>query len=123
MIKEVEIKENEVIFHFEDYKNDKSEISLKERFLICTNNRWNFDLQDMERYFIEKGKKGCYLGTGENYKDELKKHFKLSPYSRALDHIQIWDLSLIFPQVNFSDNNNKIFEKVKELYLEYRRII
>lgn len=123
MIKEVEIKENEVIFHFEDYKNDKSEIILKERFLIFVNSRWNFDLQDMERYFIEKGKKGCYLGTGENYKDELKKDMPLTPYSRALDHIQIWDLSLIFPQVNFSNNVNDIFEKVKELYLEYRSII
>ncbi len=123
MIKEVEIKENEVIFHFEDYKNDKSEITLKERFLIFIDSRWNFDLQDMERYFIKEGKKGCYLGTGENYKDELKKHIPLTPYSRALEFIQIWDLSLIFPQVNFLDNNNNIFEKVKELYLEYRIVV
>lgn len=96
MVHNVQVDKNQVTFTLMFY-NGKSTIVLKERYLVLVQNRWNFEIQDMQNYFIKNGMRGCYLGE--------RKAFGVT--------YDIWDLSKVFPKVMFNYNGD-ILEKYKE---------
>lgn len=75
---------------------------LTKRYCVWQKSRWDLEKLELERYFVEHGKRGCFLDA-ESYvpMSALKK----IRYHTTPSNIQVWDLSLIFPNVNFIEND------------------
>lgn len=99
-IKNVDVQSDKVVITFEkDYVGNQTIKTLTNRYYIVWRNRWDFDNAVIERYFIDTGLIGCYLG------ERMAKTDK-STYD-------VWDLTKIFPNVHFNDNTKEI-EKLIE---------
>lgn len=87
----VKISSNRVTFIVVNEFTDEIETeTLVDRYIIHSQNRWSMVYYAMKRYFIDNGQRGCYLGL-KRCKD-----------GRYYD---IWDLSKIFPNVSFKEND------------------
>ena len=98
--------DNKVEFILQGY-DGKYKAELTKRFIVCPRTRWNFVKQEIEHYFVQHGKRGCLIGSGEDFYSVKGKRYIIHP-----SEIFIWDLSLIFPDVKFEDNEGSITEDV-----------
>ena len=98
-ITNIDALNNKVVVTFESLgRTLKTELT--QRYCVWVKSRWDFEKLELIRYFIKEGRKGCYLGDGENWVSPKKyKHISASD-------IEVWDLSLIFPNVSFVENDN-----------------
>lgn len=97
---------NKVEFILQGY-DGKYKAELTKRFIVCPRTRWNFVKQEIEHYFVQHGKRGCLIGSGEDFYNIKGKKYIIHP-----SEIFIWDLSLIFPDVKFEDNEGSITDDV-----------
>lgn len=103
---EVNKFDNKVEFILEGY-DGKYKVELTKRFIVCPRTCWNFVKQEIEHYFVQHGQRGCLCGSGEDFYNVKKKRYIIHP-----SNIFIWDLSLIFPDIKFEDNENSITDEV-----------
>ena len=98
--------DNKVEFILQGY-DGKYKAELTKRFIVCPRTRWNFVKQEIEHYFVQYGKRGCLIGSGEDFYNVKGKRYIIHP-----SEIFIWDLSLIFPDVQFENNESSIPDDV-----------
>ena len=80
-------------------------IILNERYFVFEHDRWDFRYNIFRDYLIKNGIKGCFLSAAELYtKDKTKDELKNIRDWRRLNNIDVWDLSLIFKDIDFTDN-------------------
>lgn len=103
---EVNKYNNKVEFILQGY-DGKYRAELTKRFIVCPRTRWNFVKQEIEHYFVQHGKRGCLIGSGEDFYKVKGTRYIIHP-----SEIFIWDLSLIFPDVQFEDNESSITNDV-----------
>lgn len=110
---------NSITISFEDHPFFfENEVTiLKERYFVFYHDRWDFKYNTFREYLIKNGEKGCFLSAEEIYfkdktKEELKKRFR---DWRGLNNIDIWDLSLIFKDVDFIDNSSDINKDIERI--------
>lgn len=103
---EVNKYNNKVEFILKGY-DGKYKAELTKRFIVCPRTRWNFVKQEIEHYFVQHGKRGCLIGSGEDFYSVKGTRYIIHP-----SEIFIWDLSLIFPDVKFEDNESNITDDV-----------
>jgi hypothetical protein len=103
---EVNKYDNKVEFILQSY-DGKYKAELTKRFIVSPRTRWNFVKQEIEHYFVQHGKRGCLIGSGEDFYSVNGKRYIIHP-----SEIFIWDLSLIFPDVKFEDNESNITDDV-----------
>lgn len=110
---------NNITISFEDHPfffENKVTI-LKERYLVFYHGRWDFKYNTFREYLIKNGERGCFLSAEEIYfkdktKEELKKRFR---DWRGLHNIDVWDLSLVFKDVDFIDNYSDINNEIQRI--------
>lgn len=105
-ILEVNKYDNKVEFILQGY-DGKYKVELTKRFIVCPRTRWDFVKQEIEHYFVQHGQRGCLIGSGEDFYGDKVKRYIIHP-----SEIFIWDLSLIFPDVQFEDNEDSIKDDV-----------
>lgn len=90
-MKNVIVKKNRVTFIFSnDFINDIECHSFTERYAILLRSRWSLIYMFFKDYAIEHGQRGCYIGERQD---------------RDGYYYDIWDLSKIFPEVSFKEND------------------
>jgi hypothetical protein len=92
------------------FDNKIYNIYLNKRYVIWQKERWDFLKDILNRFFIKTGKKGCYILADVLYKNKINLRDK-----RSLSDIDIWDLSLIFDDVEFIDNTDDIQSDIQRL--------
>ena len=115
----VSVDKNFITITFEDHPfffENKVTI-LKERYFVFYHGRWDFKYNTFREYLIKNGERGCFLSAEEIYfkdktKEELKKRFR---DWRGLNNIDIWDLSLVFKDVDFIDNSKDINNEIERI--------
>lgn len=100
-IKVIENKDN-VIFKF-DYSTFEKELVFENRYFAYSVNRWDIILNDLERYCLYKGEKGCF-DNASIYKEVREFEKTKHGYSRS-NNIWIIDFKKVFPNVQFKENN------------------
>ena len=103
-----------------EFGGSKYEVELNNRFVIWSKNRWDFVQKRIREYFIDYGKRGCYLDAESIYREkipipqmhEITKRF----YLQNLSNIDVWDLSLIFPDVEFNDNTETLAQEIETVW-------
>lgn len=100
----------------------KYEVELNNRFVVWYKNRWDLVQKSTREYFIDYGKKGCYLDAESIYRENTTLP-KMSErvqrfYLRNLSNIDVWDLSLIFPDVEFNDNTETLAQEIETVWKE-----
>ena len=89
-------------------------IILNERYFVFERDRWDFKYDIFRNYLIKNGIRGCFLSAAELYtKDKTKEELKKIKDWRRLHNIDIWDLSLIFKDVDFVDNSSDINNNIE----------
>ena len=100
----------------------KYEVELNNRFVVWYKNRWDLVQKSIREYFIDYGKKGCYLDAESIYRENttLPKMSERTQrfYLRNLSNIDVWDLSLIFPDVEFNDNTETLAQEIETVWKE-----
>ena len=106
----VSVDKNFITITFEDtYLAGDELIILKERYFVFEHDRWDFRYDKFRNYLIKHGFKGCFLSASELYtKDKTKEELRYIKDLRRLNNIDVWDLSLIFKDVDFVDNSSNI---------------
>lgn len=90
-ISDIKQEKNRVVITVKNEStNETKSFVLNKRFAIFDCDRWNFEINTITDYFIEKGKKGCFIGF---FNDKQKYRH------------EIWDLSKIFENVQFEEND------------------
>ena len=94
-INNISVENDKVVFTFEnDFIKDNVVVTLTDRYFIALRSRWNFEHNAIQDYFVENGKKGCYIGERKHRKDKYV--------------YDVWDLTKIFPDVQFNDNEKEL---------------
>lgn len=98
----------------------KYEVELNNRFVVWYKNRWDIVQKSIREYFIDYGKRGCYLDAETIYRENttLPKMSERTQrfYLRNLSNIDVWDLSLIFPDVEFNDNTETLAQEIETVW-------
>jgi hypothetical protein len=98
----------------------KYEVELNNRFVVWYKNRWDLVQKSIREYFIDYGKKGCYLDAESIYRENttLPKMSERTQrfYLRNLSNIDVWDLSLIFPDIEFNDNTETLAQEIETVW-------
>ena len=113
----VTVDKNIITISFEDtYWADGELIILNERYFVFERDRWDFKYNIFRDYLIKNGIKGCFLSATELYtKDKTKEELKRIRDWRRLNNIDIWDLSLVFKNVDFIDNYSDINNEIQRI--------
>lgn len=107
---EVNRHKNKVEFILKSY-NGKYKVELTNRFIVCSrNSRWDFVKDEILHYFIQHGQKGCVCGSGEDFYSVKDRQYIIHP-----SKIFVWDLSFVFPDVEFKDNKDSITDDVMDM--------
>lgn len=89
---------------------------LNERYFVFEHDRWDFRYDIFRNYLIKNGNKGCFLSASELYtKDKTKEELRYIRDWRRLNNIDVWDLSLIFNDVDFIDNSTNIKSEIEKI--------
>ena len=106
----VSVNKNCITISFEGtYWEGNELIILNERYFVFERDRWDFKYDIFKNYLIKNGIKGCFLSATELYtKDKTKEELSRSRDWRRLHNIDVWDLSLIFKDIDFVDNYSDI---------------
>lgn len=89
---------------------------LNERYFVFEHDRWDFRYENFRRYLIKNGIRGCFLSAAELYtKDKTKEELRRIRDWRRLNNIDVWDLSLIFKDVDFIDNSKNINIEIEKI--------
>lgn len=89
---------------------------LNERYFVFEHDRWDFRYNIFREYLIKNGNKGCFLSASELYtKDKTKEELRYIRDWRRLNNIDVWDLSLIFNDVDFIDNSTNIKSEIEKI--------
>ena len=112
----ISVNKNCVTISFEDpYLAGETRI-LNERYFVFENDRWDFRYDIFQRYLIKNGIKGCFLSAEELYtKDKTKEELRCIRDWRRLSDIDVWDLSLIFKDVDFVDNSSDVNSEIERI--------
>lgn len=99
-INNVKVEDNKVTFYLESYKGEHI-VEFTKRYFFNTGSRWDFEINEIVRYFIDNAPKGSVIGSGEEYFDNKK----IKYYDR-ISNVLVWDLKKIFPNVDFIENDD-----------------
>lgn len=97
---------NKVTIILEGY-DGKHQVEFVNRYIVHVINRWDFVQDEILRYFINEGRKGCLIGSGFDYYSVEKRFYITHP-----SDILIWDLHYVFPEIDFIDNKDSIKNEV-----------
>lgn len=85
--------QNRVIFVVRNqFTNEIETMELQHRYAIILRTRWSLVYNYSQDYFIENGDRGCYIGER---------------YDKDGFVYDVWDLSKIFKDINFINNDYK----------------
>lgn len=113
-IKDVKVEDKKVTFYLEDYRGEHI-VEFTKRYFFETGNRWNFEINEIKRYFLANAPKGSVIGCGEEYFDKNENYAHLS---NRISNVLVWDLKKIFPNVDFFENDDFKGEIIKVLRLD-----
>ena len=89
---------------------------LNERYFVFEHDRWDFRYDIFRRYLIKNGIKGCFLSATELYtKDKTEDELRYIRDWRRLHNIDVWDLSLIFKDIDFVDNSSDVNSEIERI--------
>ena len=113
----ISVDKNFITISFEDTYWARGElIILNERYFVFEHDRWDFRYNIFREYLIKNGIKGCFLSASELYtKDKTKEELKNIRDWRRLHNIDVWDLSLIFKDIDFVDNSSDINKDIERI--------
>ena len=113
----ISVDKNFITISFEDtYWAGGELIILNERYFVFEQDRWDFRYNIFRDYLIKNGIKGCFLSAEELYtKDKTKEELRCIRDWRRLNNIDVWDLSLIFKDVDFIDNSSDINKDIERI--------
>ena len=111
-INSVKVEDNKVTFYLESYKGEHI-VEFTKRYFFNTGSRWDFEINEIVRYFIDNAPKGSVIGSGEEYFDNKK----IKYYDR-ISNVLVWDLKKIFPNVDFFENDDFAGEIIKVLRVD-----
>jgi hypothetical protein len=101
-IKNIKVEDKKVTFYLEDYRGEHI-VEFTKRYFFDTRSRWNFEINEIKRYFLANAPKGSVIGGGEDYFSKKEKHALLS---NKISNVFVWDLKKIFPNVDFIENDD-----------------
>lgn len=101
-IKNVKVEDKKVTFYLESYKGEHIVEFTKRYFFDNIGDRWNFEINEIKRYFLDNAPKGSVIGSGEDYFDKNENYAFL--WNRP-SNVYVWDLKKIFPNVDFIEND------------------
>ena len=115
----ISVDKNFITISFEDtYWAGGELIILNERYFVFEHDRWDFRYNIFREYLIKNGIKGCFLSASELYtKDKTKEELKNIRDWRRLHNIDVWDLSLIFKDIDFVDNSSDINKDIERILI------
>lgn len=113
----ISVNKNCITITFEDtYLAGSEPKILNERYFVFEHDRWDFRYENFRRYLIKNGAKGCFLSATELYiKDKTKEELRYIRDWRRLHNIDVWDLSLIFKNIDFIDNSKNINNDIERI--------
>lgn len=113
----ISVNKNCVTISFEgSYWAGGELIILNERYFVFEHDRWDFRYNIFREYLIKNGIKGCFLSATELYtKDKTKDELRYIRDWRRLGNIDVWDLSLIFKDVDFVDNSSDVNSEIERI--------
>lgn len=113
----VSVDKNFITISFEGtYLAGDELIILNEKYFVFEHDRWDFRYNIFRDYLIKNGIKGCFLSASELYtKDKTKEELKNIRDWRRLNNIDVWDLSLIFKDIDFVDNYQNINSEIERI--------
>ena len=113
----ISVDKNFITISFEDTFLAGGEMKiLNKRYFVFENDRWDFRYDTFSNYLIKNGNKGCFLSAAELYtKDKTKEELENIQDWRRLHDIDIWDLSLIFKDVDFIDNSSDVNSEIERI--------
>lgn len=107
---EVKKHKDKVEFILKSY-NGKYKVELTNRFIVCSrNSRWDFVKNEILHYFVQHGQKGCVCGSGEDFYSVKDRKYFIHP-----SNLFVWDLSFVFPDIEFVDNKDSITDDVIDM--------
>ena len=113
-IKNVKVEDKKVTFYLEDYRGEHI-VEFTKRYFFETGNRWNFEINEIKRYFLANAPKGSVIGSGEEYFDKNENYANLR---NKISNVLVWDLKKIFPNVDFIENDDFAGEIIKVLRID-----
>ena len=113
----VSVDKNFITITFEDnYLAGGETRIINERYFVFEHDRWDFRYDKFRNYLIKNGIKGCFLSASELYtKDKTKEELRYIRDWRRLNNIDVWDLSLIFKDVDFVDNSSDVNREIEKI--------
>lgn len=91
MEKKIIAKNDRVTFMVKNvFINEVEAKTFTERYAVLLRSRWSLLYMFFKDYAIENGQRGCYIGEKQD---------------RDGYYYDIWDLSKIFPDVSFKEND------------------
>ena len=94
-INNVSVENDKVVFTFRnDFIRDNVIVTLTNRYLIILRNRWDFENNAIQDYFVDNCQRGAYIGERKHKKDNFV--------------YDVWDLTKVFPEVKFNDNEKEL---------------
>ena len=114
-IKNIEVEDKKVTFYLESYKGEHIVEFTKRYFFNICSSRWDFEINEIIRYFIANAPKGSVIGSGEEYFDKNEKYDFLC---NKISDVLVWDLKKIFPNIDFFENDDFAGEIIKVLRLD-----
>lgn len=113
---------NNITISFEDHPFffENKDTILNKRYFVFYHGRWDFRYETFRRYLIKNGERGCFLSAEEIYfKDKTEEYLKRFRDWRGLNNIDIWDLSLVFKNIDFIDNYSDINNEIQRILSSY----
>lgn len=101
-ITNVKIEDKKVTFYLKSYDGEHI-VEFTKRYFFDTGNRWNFEINEIKRYFLINAPKGSVIGSGEDFINKKEKHSLLC---NRISNVLVWDLKKIFPNVDFIENDD-----------------
>ena len=113
----ISVDKNFITISFEDtYLAGGETRIINSRYFVFEHDRWDFRYNIFIDYLIKNGIKGCFLSAAELYtKDKTKEELENIQDWRRLHNIDIWDLSLIFKDVDFIDNSSDVNSEIERI--------
>lgn len=110
-ISDMEIKKgsDSIIFKFSDL-----EVIFDERYFIYSHNRHDYVLQEIERYFIDNGERGCFINGScfPEIREYERNHYTYTKSS----NIWVIDMYKVFKDIQLKEND--IINEIKSIMNE-----
>lgn len=87
------------------YSTFEKELTIINRYFVYSENRWDIVLNELERYCVENGLRGCFINS--SICNDIRNDKRYKGQRNELNRIWIIDMAKVFTKVNFIENDYK----------------